>query len=57
MPGNLPYLILLCCAFAVPAAAVDSDEAVNKLLDRIAEQEQFFIQELHTRPPSWNLHP
>ncbi len=49
MPRNLLYLILLCCALAMPGAAAGNDEAVNKLLDRIAQQEQSFIQELHTR--------
>ncbi len=40
---------LTLLSIAGPAAAAGEREAVNKLLDRIAQEEQQFIQQLHTR--------
>lgn len=41
--------LLLMCVLARLGLAADDPEAVAKLLDRIAQQEQQFIQELRTR--------
>src|ERR1035438_2472555 len=45
----IPNWLLLICTIAGPGLAADDREAVSKLLDRIAQQEQQFIQELRTR--------